>query len=67
MSKMSLQVKGMMCGSCSASIDKALNIIPGVKAKADHVKGLVELELEDDGKLEQIKSAIEDLGFDVVE
>ena len=57
----------MKCGNCSASIDKALNLMTGVKAKADHVKGLVELELDDDGKLPLIKDAIEDLGFDVVE
>lgn len=63
----SLKVAGMKCGNCSAAIDKALNVLPGVKAKADHVKGLVELELEDEGKLPQIKEAIEDLGFDVIE
>ena len=67
MSKLSLKVAGMKCGGCSASIDKALNLMDGVKAKADHVKGLVELELDDDGKLASIKDAIEDLGFDVVE
>ena len=67
MSKVSLKVAGMKCGNCSASIDKALNLMDGVKAKADHVKGLVELELDDDGKLASIKDAIEDLGFDVVE
>ena len=63
----SLKVAGMKCENCSAAIDKALNVLPGVKAKADHVKGLVELELEDEGKLPQIKEAIEDLGFDVIE
>ena len=63
----SLKVAGMKCENCSAAIDKALNVLPGVKAKADHVKGLVELELEDEGKLLQIKEAIEDLGFDVIE
>lgn len=67
MSKVSLEVAGMKCSNCSASIDKALNLMTGVKAKADHVKGLVELELDDDGKLPLIKDAIEDLGFDVVE
>ena len=63
----SLKVAVMKCGNCSATIDKALNVIPGVKAKADHVKGSVELELEDESKLAQIKEAIEDLGFDVIE
>ena len=61
-----IKVDGMKCGNCSAAIDKALNAIPGVKAKADHVKGLVELELDDEDKLTQIKEAIEDLGFDVI-
>lgn len=66
MSKISLKVAGMHCGNCSASIDKALALIPGVKAKADHEQGLVELEVEDESKLPRIKEAIEDLGFDVV-
>lgn len=66
MSQKTLNVSGMKCGNCSAAIDKVLNVIPGVKATADHVKGLVELELDDDGKLQQIKDAIEDLGFDVI-
>lgn len=67
MSKVTLKVKGMMCGHCSASIDKALNALDGVKAQADHVKGQVELELADDSMLDKIKSAIRDLDFEVVE
>lgn len=61
-----LKVAGMKCGNCSGSIDKALNAIPGVKAKADHVQGTVELDLADDSKLSLIADAIEDLGFDVI-
>lgn len=66
MIKQTINVDGMHCQMCSASIDKALNALPGVRAKADHSLGRVELELEDAAVLEQVKAAVEDLGFDVV-
>ena len=67
MTETSLKVDGMRCVNCSAAIDRALNLLPGVESRTDHVAGLVRLKLADVGQLPQIRQTIQDLGFDVVE
>lgn len=60
-----LPVKGMTCPHCSASIEKALNALPGVHATADHQLGAVSLMLHEDGDLAKAKEVILELGFEL--
>ena len=60
----SLPVSGMMCELCAAAVEKSLNSLHGVHAKADFQSGMVELSLHDDAvPLDEIKSAICALGY----
>ena len=58
-----LTIDGMSCGHCSARVEKALNSLPGVKAKVDlasktaSVKGCDNMEL--------LKKTVTELGFTV--
>lgn len=63
--KVVLPVQGMMCQICADSIDKALNALPGVHAKADFAGNCVELELHDEADMQKIKDTILDLGFEL--
>lgn len=60
-----LPVQGMMCGNCSARLNKALNALAGVEAEADHEKGEVKVRLCPEGDLEAVKETILDLGFEL--
>lgn len=60
-----LHIEGMSCGHCSARVEKALNALPGVKAKVDlasktaTVKGCDNVEL--------LKNTVAALGFTVTD
>jgi copper chaperone CopZ len=67
MKKMELKVKGMHCHSCEMLVSDELGEIAGVKkAAADHAKGLVTLEADDNVDTAKIKSKIKELGYEVV-
>ena len=62
-----LDVDGMMCGGCSARLQRVLEALPQVEScKADHVTRAVELVLKEDLSLDAIAKAVEDAGFKVV-
>ncbi|MFC4810357.1 cation transporter [Paenibacillus sp. GCM10023250] len=61
-----IEVRGMSCQHCVSSIEGALRK-KGVAAKADLARNRVTVDYEAKSiTIEQIKSAIEDQGFDVV-
>ena len=67
MKTLNLTVDGMMCGGCSARLQRVLEALPQVEScKADHVTRAVELVLKEDLPLEAISKAVEGAGFKLV-
>ena len=58
-----LKVDGMSCGHCKASVEEALNAVPGVTSvEVDLDNG--EAGVEGEATLAALITAIEDKGFD---
>ncbi|WP_216827885.1 copper chaperone CopZ [Alkalihalobacterium elongatum] len=68
MTKQTIKVKGMTCGHCKASVEGALTKLAGVtQAEVNLENKEVTVEYnEDEVTIDQLKSEIEDTGFDVV-
>ena len=67
MKTLNLTVDGMMCGGCSARLQRVLEALPQVEScKADHVTRAVELVLKEDLSMDAIAKAVEAAGFKVV-
>jgi len=65
MIKSKLNVKGMHCKSCEVLLKDSLEEIPDVQVlKADHKKGLLEVEHPKE-KIQQIKDLIKKEGYSV--
>lgn len=63
--KQTLQVEGMSCAHCVASIEGALKE-KNVRATVHLEQGTVEVEYPEQAiTLEEIKETIEDLGYDI--
>ncbi len=63
-----INVKGMMCGHCEATVEKKVKAIAGVTAvKADHVSGKVTVEFASPATLTEIKEAIKAADYTVVD
>ena len=62
-----LEVKGMKCGGCEATVQGAVQALAGVlAAKANHKQNTVEVEWEEEKiDLAAIRSAIAGKGFQV--
>lgn len=64
----SLEVKGMSCGHCVASVTDALKNLPGLTdIKVSLEKGLAEFETESplgEAEVRQLKEAISKIGFE---
>lgn len=66
MANATLQVKGMSCGHCVNSVEKALTDI-GASGSVDLAGGTVAVQYDENKvTLEAIKGAIEEQGYDVV-
>jgi len=61
-----VKIEGMHCVNCSGKVEKALNELENVSAKVD-LKKKTAFVSADENKKEEIKNAIEELGFSVVE
>jgi len=60
-----LQVEGMSCGGCVASVTKAVKSVDaGASVEVDLASKSV--KVASSSALEQIKAAIEDAGYDVI-
>ena len=67
MKTLDLTVDGMMCGGCSARLQRVLEALPQVEScQADHVTRAVKLVLREDLPLDVIRKAVEAAGFKVV-
>lgn len=67
MKTLNLKVDGMMCGGCSARLQRVMEALPQVEsARADHVTKALELVLKEDLPLEVIRKAIEGAGFKLI-
>ncbi len=58
-----LTIEGMTCGHCAARVEKALNTLPGVKAKVNLSKK--QAAVSGDATAEQLTKAVEDAGYKV--
>jgi Cu2+-exporting ATPase len=57
--KIELNISGMHCPHCEMRIKKALEAVEGVKsAKADHKKGIVSVEIEENVSTESLIDAV---------
>ena len=67
MANISLNVEGITCGGCEKSIKNALMDKAGVSdVSASHETGVVTIDFDDSRVQEaELKSAIEDAGFDI--
>jgi len=67
MEQVTLQVQGMSCSHCVNSIEESVGNLNGVKSVKVHLdKNTVEVEFDSNiVSLEEIKSEIEEQGYDV--
>ncbi|QIZ67756.1 copper chaperone CopZ [Geobacillus subterraneus] len=63
-----LHVQGMTCGHCKAAVTNALQQLEGVRRVDVHLEqGTVDVEYDEANvTVDQLKTAIEDQGYDVV-
>lgn len=63
-----LNVKGMMCGHCEATVEKKVKSVSGVTAvKADHTSGKVTVEFTSPATLTEVKEAIKAADYEVID
>lgn len=64
--KKTLIIEGMACGHCAAHVERALNALPGVRAKVDLARKAAEVESA--GELDEaaLRKAVQDAGYEVV-
>jgi copper chaperone len=63
---MKLAVGGMTCPTCEASLERAIQMLPGIRAvRADHRSGSVEVEFEGNPDEGELRQAIEDAGYEL--
>ncbi|MBQ8814384.1 MAG: heavy-metal-associated domain-containing protein [Lachnospiraceae bacterium] len=60
-------IEGMTCEHCKNRVEKCINDIPGAAAKVDLKKKSAVISLETEVSDEQLRAAIEDAGYKVVE
>ena len=67
--KLKLTVTGMTCASCSATVEKAVNDLPGVKANVNLATETLSFEILDPEKysVNDVKKAVEKAGYGIVE
>ena len=60
-------VRGMSCGHCKASVEKALKSIGGVKkVEVDLENGKVKVKADPSVKLDTLKATVNDAGYTAV-
>ena len=68
MKEITLKVEGMTCEGCERRIQNVLMDIDGVEnAKASHIDKNVKITLNKDVDINDLKEAIQDLDFKVIE
>ena len=64
--KKTISIEGMSCGHCVSAVTDALNKLEGVKSVEVNLENKNAVIEVDNVKDEDIKEAIENIGFDVV-
>lgn len=65
MGQVTLQVEGMTCGHCVASVEKTLRTLPGVHdAKANLDAGTAVVSIDDSADVSAMTAALTKAGFD---
>lgn len=59
-----VEVNGMSCAHCQATVEKALNALPGVSAKVDLKKKHAVVTLSQEVSDEALRKAVSDAGFE---
>ena len=68
MKNIELKIEGMHCEGCSSRLTRVLNAIEGVKAEVSLEEKIAKIEYDENSTtLEEIKEAIQDAEFEVVE
>jgi len=65
MQQLTLRVSGMTCNHCEATLEEALNELPGVHARASFSAGSVELSNRQELPVQQLIQAIAKRGYEV--
>ncbi|UOQ47002.1 copper chaperone CopZ [Gracilibacillus caseinilyticus] len=67
MEQTTLQVQGMTCGHCKASVEGALKELKGITTTEVHLdKGTVDVSYEENQvSVDDMKEAIEEQGYDI--
>lgn len=60
-----INIEGMMCAHCVAHVEKALNAIPGVHAKADLAQKCATVSLDQAVSDAELTAAVKDAGYEV--
>jgi copper chaperone len=68
MLSVTLNVKGMSCGHCVSAVESALKEVPGIESVDVNLKANKVTVSYDESlaKLDKVKEAIEEAGYDVV-
>lgn len=67
MQKITVQVKGMMCGMCEARVNDAVRrAFPVKKVESSHAKGRTVILAEQELDEQALRAAIEEMGYDVL-
>ncbi len=67
MDRRTLSVDGMACGGCEENVETALQALEGVnRVEADHEGGSVEVVADDAVGDDEIRTTVEDAGYEVV-
>lgn len=62
-----LNIKGMTCGGCVASVKRVLEAVPGVKvADVSLAKASANVRHDDTVDTRRLRTAVEEAGFEVV-
>ncbi len=61
-----LRVDGMMCKNCVAHVEKALNSLNGVSARADLESKLVTVDNPENVSADAMIAAVKEAGYDAV-
>ena len=63
--KKTIRISGMMCGHCTAHVEKALNAVGGVKAQASLEDKAAYVTLDKDVDDSVLRAAVEEAGYEV--
>ena len=62
--KKKIEIEGMMCGHCEATVKKALEAVDGVEnAEVSHEKGTAVLTVSNEVSNDVLKKAVEDKDY----